>query len=311
MTSELYQPYYLSRLRESGVFTEGDILELEDHFFCVYEMELANGKTAPMALQQAERALGDREAIISAFAKKRKWAWLKDLGSFFVFGLVINLLGLWCLGIGFGNLFSILIMNSPIARFAPWLMPVIMGSFILLLSFLLWKSAIKLSVWHQRLPKILEGIRLKHILWPVIGVVIFALLTDPFVRFNIHLPEGQPAIWDTDWYDLNWRLWTAFFPVNMGLLALFFAWKAHVNRKKLAAFNWSIRFMVFFLAGWLSPFLNFGLIQFLASKYAANSYHLIGGLSKLSMAILLLEVALIICFPLAYRYIWKRKQFLV
>jgi hypothetical protein len=88
------QPHYLTELRNSGIFTEGDLLELEDHFFSVYEAEVDSGKPASLALQRAEQALGKREEVIAAFAQKRRWAWAKDLGSFFVFGLVVNSLSL-------------------------------------------------------------------------------------------------------------------------------------------------------------------------------------------------------------------------
>lgn len=307
---ELY-PHYLTQLRESGVFTEGDLLELEDHFFSVYEAELSDGKTPPVAMQLAEQALGDHELIISAFAKKRRWPWVKDLVSFFVFGLVVNLLGLWCLGIGFGNVLATIVYATNLDNLAHLLMPGMMVSFILFVAAWQWRFIQEVSIWQTKLPNLAARIKLKYIILLVLAPLALSLLTDPIVRLGILHRNIVP--WDTKWYSTNSMLWYNYYNFSMTALTAFFGWKAYQKylKKERADMLWSLRLFAFFMAGLSIPFVSIIDSSILDSLRFKDSETLMKCFLIASNITMGLEVGLMLLFPLAYRYIWKRKQFLV
>lgn len=304
------QPNYLSQLRDSGIFTEGDFLELEDHFYTIYEVELDNGKPASMALQRAEQALGKREEVIAAFAQKRKWAWAKDLGSFFVFGLVVNLLGLWCLGIGVGNLSAIIVYGTNLENLAPILIPAMMISFILFIASWQWRLIRQTPASLTKLPSIFERLKLKYVLLILLLPLVFSSISDPLIYFV----SGNHFItpWGINEIVSSIPIWAYFYNFSITAMTAFYGWQAYQNyqQNKGTEMLWSLRFGIFFMAGLSLPMislLNNFLLEILPFSNYDNLLHWFISINQIMMGI---EIGLMLCFPFAYRHIWKRKQYM-
>lgn len=310
MDNQSLQPRYLTQLRKSGVFTEGDLLELEDHFFTIYEAELDSGQPAHLALQRAEQTLGKREEVIAAFAQKWKWAWAKDLGSFFVFGLVVNLVGLWCLGAGLNNLFSIISYGTNLVDFAPLLMPTLMISFIVFVASWQWKLVQQRDRWLSGLPQILERVKLKFIALIIFTPLALSLLTDPMIIYVI----SNKAIltWESAEFATNLKLWQHFYSLSMIALITFFGWQTyqHYQQNKRTEMLWDLRLGIFFMAGLSLPLfaaLNSYLFEVLSVGDYDTLLHWFIIMNRISVGI---EMGLMLLFPFAYHHIWQRKQYL-
>ncbi|HKK73766.1 MAG TPA: hypothetical protein VJ953_01730 [Saprospiraceae bacterium] len=309
MDQSSLQPHYLTELRNSGIFTEGDLLELEDHFFNVYEAEIDRRKTTSLALQRAEQALGKREEIIAAFAQKRRWAWAKDLGSFFVFGLAVNLLGLWLLGIAIIHLSTFLVYFTGLGDSAGILLPIITSGFQLFITLVFWRFVKHLAVWQEKLPNLLAKIKWKQIylflLAPLAIVVMFRLAE------NI-IPQVKQFLWVMAGVKNSGSIWINYFSLSMTLLTLFFGWQSYQSHKKAerSKMRWSLRLCFFFMAGCLLPFqfiLLYLIAQIEFSDIATMNYWFETFNYLYTITFTLLPI---LFFPFAYRYIWQRKQYL-
>lgn len=304
------QPHYLTELRQSGIFTEGDLLELEDHFFTIYEAELDSGQSAQLALQRAEQALGKREEVIAAFAQKRRWAWARDLGSFFVFGLVVNSLSLWCLGIGVNNLFSIISHGTNLNNLAPVLMPGLMISFILFVASWQWKLLRNSADLPGKLPQFFERIKLKFIVLLILIPLVLSLLTDPMI---IHIISNKVILtWESTEYGTNLKLWQHFYSLSMTILIAFFGSQAyqHYQQNKHTAMLWALRMGIFFMAGLSLPLFS-ALNSYLFEVLSFRDYDtLLHWFIIINYILVGIEIGLMLLFPFAYRYIWQRKQYL-
>ena len=290
------EPYYLQKLKQSGVFTKGDLLELEDHFYCAYEMELESGSTPLQAMQKAEQQIGDSENLIEKYQLKNRNVIWWDMLGFVVFGLIIQNL----------TLVSITRALCNFSFFLPYL--IVGENPSQWLSYLIWLPSMLLILSCPYILVRNRGIVLDFLerkkVWSLMafGILISPIILESLSFFLIkHTQVWFPSLTDiwssSSILSMMLKSWSIL--LLLGNLFWFFVFAILVkkNSKKPSVKKWNMRWVVFFLMGAIG-----GTCLSLMFHYHLS---LFSGLARGLFVYSVLLACLL--FPFFYnRFFWKK-----
>ncbi len=296
MLSQYQESCYLDKLKQSGVFTKGDLLEIEDHFYCTYALEIEKGANPIQALRRTEQQIGKTEQIIEKYKHKNRHVYWGDYLGFAVFGAVFQNLTLVSLTRAACN-FSIFLAylidgNNP----EHWISYAILSPFLLI--------AIGYPILFVKNQRKVFDFLIRNRVW---GILALGLLISPvlleglsfsLIKYGQRYFPNLVDIWSqSSMLSELLNLWSLFLVIANLFWLIFFACLFMKNRATTYLSSWNSRWMIFYLAGFIGSLC-------LALMFNAQ-LSLFDGIVRIFFVSMVLIACC--CFPFYYRkFFWKK-----